>query len=101
VRALKLTLIGITLFVLLCVLFSFFVTKKLRGQEGLFRVGSCVKDDEMGVTYKITGLVKDTTSAEVVLSDKYPSQESYKVGYQRNLRSDENPQKLYPIACPR
>lgn len=70
------------------------------GAEGLFKIGSCVRDDEFGVIYKITGTVKGKTQAQVVASEKYPSQDQYKIGYVKNMESNENPQKLYAATCP-
>lgn len=66
--------------------------------EGLFKIGSCYKDDEFGVVYRVEGTMKGRTSALILESSKYPSQ--YKVGDKRAWSSSENRQKLYAVVCP-
>lgn len=68
--------------------------------ETIFKIDGCVRDDEMGVTYKVLGTAKGNTVSRVVVSDKYPSSETYKVGSRALWPRDENPQKLYSIKCP-
>jgi hypothetical protein len=69
-----------------------------RDKEGLFKIGSCYRDDEFGLLYRIKGTVKDQTFALVLESSKYPSQ--YKVNEEKHWPSGSNPQKLYPVNCP-
>lgn len=66
----------------------------------IFKVGGCIKSDEFGVIYKITGTAKGKTLSKIVSSDKYPSNERYAVGQSRLFSLNENPDKLYPVACP-
>ncbi|MGZ3786832.1 MAG: hypothetical protein ACXVC3_20005 [Bdellovibrio sp.] len=68
--------------------------------ETIFKIGGCLRDDEMGVTYRVHGTAKGSLGAEVILSEKYPSSDAYKVGTQERLPLNENPRKLYPIKCP-
>jgi len=68
------------------------------GKEGLFKIGACYRDDEMGLLYRIKGAVKGRTFALILESSKYPSQ--YKINEERSWSSSENLQKLYPVNCP-
>jgi len=67
--------------------------------EGLFHVGDCYRNDEFGITYKVTGTAKGETFARVQVSDKYPSADDKKVGAETHWASNDNSQKLYPVAC--
>ena len=81
---------------------NWYVSKKLIGNdvEGLYRIDSCVRDEEFGINYKIVGAIKGRTEVKIIKSDKYPDQENYKVGRLEHIPSDENPRKLYAIKCP-
>lgn len=68
--------------------------------ETIFKLGGCLKDEEMGVTYKIDGPAKGSLGAEIIISEKYPSSDQYKVGNSLRLPLNENPQKLYAVRCP-
>lgn len=81
---------------------NWFVSRRLLGSgvEGLFKIGNCVRDDEFGVTYKVTGAIKGRTGVEIVLSERYPSHTNYKVGTIEQWPSNENSRKLYAVTCP-
>lgn len=68
--------------------------------EGLYKIGACYRNEEFGVTYKITHTTKGKSFANVVASDKYPSQEEYKLGAESHWSSVEPFGKLQPAACP-
>ncbi len=95
-------LIGLLILILIYIAANWFIPRYFVGVgvEGLFKIGSCLRDDEFGVTYRVQGTAKNRTYAEVIISEKYPSQDKYKLGYVELLFSNANPQKLYAIPCP-
>lgn len=101
IHMLKKILIGSICIILLLVAVNRFVVHIVGSDaETIFKIGGCLKDDEMGVTYRVHGAAKGSLGAEVISSEKYPSSDVYKVGTQERLPLDENPRKLYPIKCP-
>ena len=68
--------------------------------ETIFKIGGCVKDEEMGITNKIISPAKGSLGAEIILNEKYPFSDQYKVGNSLRLPLNENPQKLYAVQCP-
>jgi hypothetical protein len=98
---------GIVLFTFMAiVLVLIFVFAKLGRDvvginvEGLYKIGECYGNDEFGVTYKVTNTSKGLSFATVVASDKYPSQEDYKMGAETRWSSVEPFGKLQPATCP-
>lgn len=68
--------------------------------EGIYKIGQCYRNEEFGVTYKVTSTAKGRSFANVVASDKYPSQAEYKPGVETHWASVEPFGKLQPTACP-
>jgi hypothetical protein len=99
---LKKILFGLVCVVILWVVLSRYVWHRMGGDvDTIFKPGGCMRFDEMGVTYRIDGgPIKGGIGARVIVSDKYPSSDLYKVGSSIRLPLYENPNKLYPIKCP-
>ncbi|MBS1971804.1 MAG: hypothetical protein JSU04_15940 [Bdellovibrionales bacterium] len=68
--------------------------------EGIYKIGECYKNDEFGVTYKVTNTAKGRSFGTVIASEKYPSQEEYKMGAETNWSSVEPFGPMKPVSCP-
>lgn len=68
--------------------------------EGIYKIGECYKNDEFGVTYKVTSTAKGKSFGSVVASEKYPSQDEYKLGFETHWSSVEPFGKMQPAPCP-
>ncbi|MGZ3768582.1 MAG: hypothetical protein ACXVCP_02460 [Bdellovibrio sp.] len=97
---LKKILLGFICIILVVAVNRFVVHFVGSDDETIFKIGGCLRDDEMGVTYRVHGTAKGSLGAEVISSEKYPSSDAYKIGTKERLPLDKNPRKLYPIKCP-
>lgn len=85
--------------------FAFVFVKLIRdaagvGVEGIYKIGSCYKNDEFGVVYKVASTAKGRSFGHVLVSEKYPSQDTYKVGAVTDWSSNEPLGALQPVDCP-
>ncbi|MNJ92607.1 hypothetical protein D3C87_102800 [compost metagenome] len=91
--------------ILVLVLVLFFVYHKLfqapiEDEKGLYAMGTCLKNIEFGVTYKVQNTVKGQTFAVTVSSEKYPSQEGFRVGTITHWSASELRSDLVSVDCP-
>lgn len=70
-----------------------YILKGAGFRDGLFKDGSCLRDDTIGVVYKTIGSIKGRTTLEIIKSERSPDDDQFKVGHEDFVYANENPKK--------
>ncbi|MBX2988804.1 MAG: hypothetical protein KF802_12990 [Bdellovibrionaceae bacterium] len=89
-------------FVIVATLSLRYFAEREEKDHGRYGVGTCLRDEEVKVLYRVQERSGDSYVLRVLLSEKFPLDDLYRVGGERSLPAAlvEGGSGLRPVICP-